>query len=163
MIVIGKPRSPIEKLIVDALERSAWPSNYAYLSCQFRMLPSRYVVDLFFYETFSSGFFTKGIVVECDGHDFHEKTKEQVRRDKARDRWLQIQGYPVMRFSGSEIYRDSEACCKEIGDLALKQRGRRRLATKQRSNFDLSCIFGSHDQVLKFSDIAKKHQKTEET
>jgi very-short-patch-repair endonuclease len=160
MIVIGSPQSPIEKLIVDALQRTTWPSNHAYLSCQFQMPPSRYIVDLFFWETFSNGFFTKGIVVECDGHDFHEKTKDQVRRDKSRDRWIQAQGYPVMRFSGSEIYRNSETCCREIGDLALKQRGRRRLATGPRSNFDLSCILGSPDQVIKFMDIANKSQGT---
>jgi hypothetical protein len=48
----------------------------------------------------------KKMVVECDGHDFHEKTKEQARRDKERDRNLQSLGYPVYRYTGSEIYAD---------------------------------------------------------
>ncbi len=53
------------------------------------------------------------LVVECDGHDFHEKTKEQASRDKERDRILQSCGYPVFRFSGSDIYRDAIKCAEE--------------------------------------------------
>src|SRR5690606_35457447 len=30
----------------------------------------------------------EGVIVECDGHEFHERTKEQAARDKARDRFL---------------------------------------------------------------------------
>jgi very-short-patch-repair endonuclease len=57
-----------------------------------------------------------GVVVECDGHDYHERTKEQVARDRARDRDLQEQGYKVFRFTGSEIWRDAIGCA----DQALK-------------------------------------------
>jgi len=39
------------------------------------------------------------VVVECDGHNFHEKTKEQAQRDKERDRFLQDAGWKVYRFS----------------------------------------------------------------
>lgn len=53
------------------------------------------------------------IAVECDGHDFHEKTKEQAQRDKARDRALMAHGVKVMRFTGSEIWRDPSACVIE--------------------------------------------------
>lgn len=56
------------------------------------------------------------IVVECDGHDFHEKTKKQARRDKQRDRFLQARGYRVLRFTGSEIWQDAERCADEILD-----------------------------------------------
>lgn len=55
---------------------------------------------------------TTGLVVECDGHDFHEKTKEQARRDKARDRALQEAGFPIFRFAGSEIYADAAGCAR---------------------------------------------------
>lgn len=53
------------------------------------------------------------IVVECDGHDFHERTKEQARRDKARDRYLQVAGYKVLRFTGSEIWADPLDCAQQ--------------------------------------------------
>ena len=52
--------------------------------------------------------------IECDGHAFHEKTKAQVSRDKARDRAIAAEGVTIFRFSGSEIYRGSVACAAEI-------------------------------------------------
>jgi len=57
-----------------------------------------------------------GIVVECDGHAFHERTKEQAARDKSRDRDLLLAGFPVMRFTGSEIYADPIACAEQVKD-----------------------------------------------
>lgn len=44
------------------------------------------------------------LVIECDGHEFHDKTRDQAKRDKSRDRNLLQLGYPVMRFTGSEIH-----------------------------------------------------------
>jgi len=61
------------------------------------------------------------IVVECDGHDFHEKTKEQARRDRARDRWMQMNGITVLRFTGSEIYEDPESCGDQVAECVLKK------------------------------------------
>jgi len=54
------------------------------------------------------------IIVECDGHDFHEKTKEQASRDKKRERDLQAAGFSVFRFSGSDIWKDVCACALEV-------------------------------------------------
>lgn len=60
-----------------------------------------------------------GLVVECDGHEFHEKTKTQAARDKARDRDLVAAGYQVMRFTGSEIWRDPFRCADAVLGLVL--------------------------------------------
>ncbi len=57
------------------------------------------------------------VVVECDGHDFHERTKEQAQRDKARDRYLQDQGYKVLRYTGSEIYRQPLKSARQVIDV----------------------------------------------
>lgn len=43
-------------------------------------------------------------VIECDGHDFHERTKRQAQHDKERDRYFQSLGLLVLRFTGSEIW-----------------------------------------------------------
>ena len=59
----------------------------------------------------------KVIVVECDGHDFHEKTKLQAAHDKRRDRAMIYSGAQVLRFTGSEIWADPAACAEEIYDL----------------------------------------------
>lgn len=55
-----------------------------------------------------------GIAIECDGHEFHERTKEQATSDKARDRHLQLRGYKVLRFTGSEIWADPFASAMEV-------------------------------------------------
>lgn len=48
------------------------------------------------------------IAIEVDGHDFHERTKEQAQRDKARDRNLVSDGWQILRYTGSEIYASPE-------------------------------------------------------
>lgn len=53
------------------------------------------------------------IAIECDGHDYHERTKEQAARDRSRDRTLQAQGWLILRFTGAEIYRDALSCTLE--------------------------------------------------
>ncbi len=53
-------------------------------------------------------------VIECDGHDFHERTKEQAARDRKRDRDLQRLGVPILRFTGSEIFRDLDHCIDQV-------------------------------------------------
>lgn len=59
----------------------------------------------------------RAVLVECDGHDFHERTKEQAARDKSRDRDLQAMGFPVFRFTGSEIWNKPVQCAKQIIDF----------------------------------------------
>lgn len=53
------------------------------------------------------------LVVECDGHDFHDRTKEQASRDRERDRVLQSTGVHVFRFTGADIWRDAFRCARE--------------------------------------------------
>jgi very-short-patch-repair endonuclease len=50
----------------------------------------------------------------CDGHEFHERSKLQASRDKGRDRALLIGGNPVMRFTGSEIWKDTTRCATDV-------------------------------------------------
>ena len=58
------------------------------------------------------------IAIECDGHDFHERTKKQAAADKSRDRALSSQFARVIRFTGSEIYADPCKCASETLQLA---------------------------------------------
>jgi very-short-patch-repair endonuclease len=53
-------------------------------------------------------------LIECDGHDFHERTKEQAEHDRAKDRAAQSAGFHILRFTGSEIYRDPCNCAIQI-------------------------------------------------
>lgn len=56
------------------------------------------------------------LIVECDGHDFHERTKEQAAKDRGRDRLVQMDGIEIFRFTGSELWRDPWGCAKQVYD-----------------------------------------------
>lgn len=59
------------------------------------------------------------LIVECDGHDFHERTPGQAARDRSRDRRAQNAGMKVLRFTGREIWRSPRACMDEIENCLL--------------------------------------------
>jgi len=66
------------------------------------------------------------VAVECDGHDYHERTKEQAAADRSRDRLLLASGIPVVRFTGTEIWKDPNACAREVRTVLerlIKQAG----------------------------------------
>lgn len=58
------------------------------------------------------------IAIELDGHDFHERTKEQVTYRNRRDRDLQADGWVVLHVSGSEFNASPEAVTREIRERA---------------------------------------------
>ncbi len=59
------------------------------------------------------------VIVEVDGHDFHERTKEQAEYDKKRDRFMTGTGAQVFRFTGREISRDADACAYEVLEYVI--------------------------------------------
>lgn len=62
------------------------------------------------------------IVVECDGFKFHSD-KDSFTRDRQRDRKLQLKGYKVLRFSGTEIYHNPTQTSYEILDYLFRSIG----------------------------------------
>lgn len=61
------------------------------------------------------------LVIECDGHDFHERTKEQAKRDRSRDRDVQAAGFKIFRFTGSEIWKDPCKCSDAVLEWAVNE------------------------------------------
>ena len=53
------------------------------------------------------------LAIELDGHEFHEKTREQVAYQNERARYLIGVGWKVLRYSGSEFYRDPFKCVSD--------------------------------------------------
>ena len=51
-------------------------------------------------------------LIECDGHEYHS-SKQQIAHDNQRQRDLENEGYIIIRFSGSEIYKDVVKCVYE--------------------------------------------------
>ena len=88
--------TPIEEKLLIALE--AHQMTY---EPQVRL--GRYTVD------FLVGTQNNRVIVECDG-----KRYPDAATDSARDKALSSEGYPICRFSGSEINADIEQCIERI-------------------------------------------------
>lgn len=116
--------SPVEKLMFVALERCRktfdFPADSFYWELQHNIPGTRFRVD-FLVSMLGEDGSMKQVVVECDGHDFHEKTKEQAKKDKQRDRALTRMGLPLLHFTGSEIWRDADKCAHEVMDFLYEQ------------------------------------------
>lgn len=79
----------------------------------------KYVIDFSIHYQDEYGSFK--IAIECDGHEFHERTKEQAAKDRSRDRKLIKMGYIVLRFTGSEINNDVKSCEREVYSIIYNQ------------------------------------------
>lgn len=61
------------------------------------------------------------VLVECDGHNFHEKTKQQVSNGNRKLNSLQQSGKTVIRLSGSDIFNNPIQCAYEAYLAILKK------------------------------------------
>jgi len=64
------------------------------------------------------------ICVELDGHDFH-KTKEQRTADSQRQRWLELNDWRVIRFTGTEIHHNVASCVQQTIQFIAKVKEQR--------------------------------------
>lgn len=71
----------------------------------------------------SSSLARREIALEIDGHDFHEKTKEQARRDKERDRFLTMRDMKLLRYTGREINTNPGNALKDVFTVLEKFAG----------------------------------------
>lgn len=102
-------RSPIERrLLIHMMDKS-----HFYGTVQAQVACGNYKIDFGLTDN-ETGL---KLAIEADGHEFHQKTKEQAQHDKARDRFLTAQGWHVVRFTGSEIWREPERCAEEVGKI----------------------------------------------
>ena len=62
------------------------------------------------------------VVVEADGHQFHQLTVEQASNDRRRDRRLVRYRIPVLRFTGTDVVRGSEEFAQEVVDFISERR-----------------------------------------
>lgn len=56
------------------------------------------------------------IVIEIDGFSNHSNAAD-ITRDRQRQRWMQSQGYRVIRFSNDEVLADPAGCAAEADKL----------------------------------------------
>jgi very-short-patch-repair endonuclease len=144
LALLSMARSPIEQMVLkSALQHPNMPARFQHgawriqsgnvmmsLMCNqpvhgVRRCGSRwrYVADIVvgashmsdFQRTFSI------VVAELDGHDFHDRTREQAIRDRKRDRDMAYAGWRVVRFTGSEVYANPSMVWEEIVSQALAE------------------------------------------
>jgi very-short-patch-repair endonuclease len=73
-------------------------------------------------------------LIECDGHDFHERTQDQALRDRRNDRDAQAAGFPILRFTGREIFREPMRCAEEAWQFIGGREITRHRIAKAKSN-----------------------------
>jgi very-short-patch-repair endonuclease len=127
--------SPLESMLLEAFfasgffDRLAVPSDVVVGSGPFGLLlqqvtvpglDKRYRLDFAIMSAEESLF----LAVEVDGHQFHEATPYQAQNDKSRDRKLTAAGWQVLRFTGSEVFRDAAACVREVLEILARSRAR---------------------------------------
>lgn len=114
---VARCESPIEALLLVALfadtDRFSTPHAadapwLAVPQSTIRVGDSEYRLDI---EVVGEGL---RVAIETDGHDFHERTSDQVIRDNERERALEAAGWRVVRFSGREVRRDPLGCVSEF-------------------------------------------------
>jgi very-short-patch-repair endonuclease len=95
------------------------------------------------------------LAVELDGHDYHERTKEQAARDRKKDRDLLRSGVPVVRFTGSEVYRDPDGCVEELTECLQA------ITTQaQEAHENSTCYHGQEIQDARFAQCAYDVSRT---
>lgn len=77
----------------------------------------KYRVDFMAVMNLGDNIMPSYLAIECDGHEWHEKTKEQAASDKRRDRYLMSRGVMVMRFAGSEVWADPIECVADVREF----------------------------------------------
>ena len=113
-------KSPIEVIFAfafDILKVKIFENGLFELEPQAEIMcnDKKYIADFLF----DGGNFK--LVIECDGHEFHKKTKAQVEKDNNREYDMKLSGYDVIRLSGSQIYNEPWTCAEKIYDYIIKK------------------------------------------
>lgn len=124
-----KGLSPIEQIFNSVLSIYLYDSNssgfYFNICPQYKIniKNKNYVAD-FFCSTFiyknKEYCLDRNIVIECDGYDSHH-TKEQRNRDVHRENELKLNGYSVIRFTGTQIFKEPFECFEKAIDFIIEQ------------------------------------------
>lgn len=101
--------------LLPCLLGAAGPSEFSdpsqiYIAAQVQIGKRRVDFALFAHD----GLRWRRLIIECDGHDFHERTKEQAGADRAFDRFVQGRGEQIYRFTGSQIFNSPMSCANDI-------------------------------------------------
>lgn len=112
-------KSPIEKILFTAISIFLGKhKSYIFIDPQkeININNNKYIADFIIeYDNYINYFLKKDfkLVIECDGFDYHSN-KKQMTYDYKRENNLKLNGYDVIRFTGSQIYNGPMDCVKKI-------------------------------------------------
>ena len=86
------------------------------------------------------------IAIYCDGYEYHWE-RDPFQKDRQQARALQLQGWLVLRFAGSEILNDTDAVVLTV-EKAIRRKARERLNQEKRlyGGEGKSVLSGGHSQ-----------------
>ena len=128
-VLYEKIESPIEQIFITAFELYIMFNKkkdiVLFSQKEIKANEKKYIVDFYFEEDeYVNKFNTdKKIIIECDGYEFHQKTKEQVQKDNEREYNLKMAGYEILRFSGTQIYNNPFKCAEDTYNYIIKRIG----------------------------------------
>lgn len=120
----GRCESPIETSFAVAFvtiiesngQRCAIPAPGTSSFGQFAGIAPQFQIDSFRVD-FLVGLknFARRAVVECDGREYHHATRDQIERDRIRDRVIEgSHGLKVFRFPGTQIHNQPFDCAQQV-------------------------------------------------
>jgi len=123
--LLGATESPIESMLLTALVEAAHANGYRVGtvptgSGTIAIRPQQWVGPYRADFVVAYSFFNAelDLIVEADGHEYHS-AKRQMAKDKKRDRFMTAQGYRILRFTGSEIWRSAPKCAKVVIGMVM--------------------------------------------
>ena len=105
------------------------------------------------------------IVIYCDGYAPREGNREAFKRDRLQSRELQLEGWIVLRFAGSEINFDSEMIVDTIQRAIARRDRQRAWRSRQQPRIPMAVKSpapqkGQGDQEARKPVAQQEHQKT---
>lgn len=84
--------------------------------CYFSLVVPQNPIDLYIVDFYIETWFGSKVAVEIDGQEYH-KTKEQRFHDYQRERYLQKRNVQIIRFTGTEVFINAEACVENLLEI----------------------------------------------
>ena len=98
------------------------------------------------------------IAIYCDGYEYHWE-RDPFQKDRQQARALQLQGWLVLRFAGSEILNDTDAVV--LTREAIRRKTRERLNQEQRltdAKGKASCLVGIRSGIDRGGSVDETDQ-----
>lgn len=122
--VIARSESPIEAVFWvwwQALDAVYWLRVESRMP--FELVPQHEVVADGVHYRLDFAVPKHKIAIEMDGHNFHERTREQVTQRNERDRRLQSDGWQVLHYSGTELLQSPAQVVRDVYGRCLRAEG----------------------------------------